>query len=65
MNWQQKLNEDENSELKIRHGHTLIYATLETSARNFPVHYHGEGTTVAEALAELDRDLEREDQCTS
>jgi len=55
------LNDDENGELKIGYGFEKICATLETSARNFPIYYYGDGNTVEEALAALDRDIAYQD----
>lgn len=62
--WQSVLNDDENGEIKVGHGSEKVCATLETSGRNFPVYYHGDGDTVEEALAALDRDIAYQDGLT-
>lgn len=57
MNWQQKLNEDENGKLTIGRGFRDVYATLEMSGHTCPIYYYGQGKTVEEALEALDNDL--------
>lgn len=56
--WEDILNQDQNSQLVVDWGLTEVCAKLEKSGKNFPIYYTGNGETVQEAIAALNRELQ-------
>lgn len=53
--WHHIVNQDEGSELKVGWGLDRVYANLEMSGTNFPIHLTGEGPTAQDAVGDLHR----------